>query len=56
MKDQSREKKESRPVPKKDQAIRVEEGQKWDGKKFESDGARVHPGIGVARPKPAAMG
>ena len=34
----------------------MEEGQKWDGKKFESEGAGVHAGVRVARPKPTTMG
>ena len=34
----------------------MEESKKRDGKKFKSDGARVHPGVGVASPKPTAMG
>jgi hypothetical protein len=34
----------------------MEEGQKRDGKKFKSDGASIHSGIRVARPKPTAMG
>ena len=33
----------------------MEEGQKRDGKKFKSDGAGVHAGVRVARPKPTAM-
>jgi hypothetical protein len=33
----------------------VEKNQKRDGKKFRSDGAGVHAGIRVARPKPTAM-
>ena len=34
----------------------MEESQKRDGKKFKTDRAGVHPGVGVASPKPTAMG
>jgi hypothetical protein len=33
----------------------VEESQKRDGQKFKSDGASIHSGVRVARPKPTAM-
>ena len=34
----------------------MEDSQRWDGQKFESNGAGVDPSVRITRPKPTAMG